>query len=221
MGKDKRKKANFDFEIKLKFKKILETDAQILAHLLKENLNGITDQIKNFVDDNVIETDLKSELDKQMNKPLKQLEKIDISPEVMDRISQAGEFKEVKQIEIEAVPQVAKVTGKEKVITVPPVSSEPVTLPELDVTQTSTESGASNASDVKIPEFTPQKSAVTTPSIPEISFSIPRVSMKKEEDKSPSIIDEEDVATGIAILRKQMLLELKKIRSVVAEEDEF
>ena len=30
---------------------------------------------------------------------------------------------------------------------------------------------------------------------------------------------EEDRATGIAILRKQMLTELKKIRSVVSEQD--
>jgi hypothetical protein len=31
---------------------------------------------------------------------------------------------------------------------------------------------------------------------------------------------EEDRATGIAILRKQMLTELKKIRSVVSEQDQ-
>ncbi|MFX0052589.1 MAG: hypothetical protein ACFFAJ_08005 [Candidatus Hodarchaeota archaeon] len=69
----------------------------------------------------------------------------------------------------------------------------------------------------KAPEKEP-----TTPSIPKISF--PSVA---KPPKAPTLSPlasitkrrEEDRATGIAILRKQMLTELKKIRSVVSEQE--
>ncbi|MFX0204831.1 MAG: hypothetical protein ACFFDT_02520 [Candidatus Hodarchaeota archaeon] len=68
---------------------------------------------------------------------------------------------------------------------------------------------------------TPEKDP-TTPSIPKISF--PSVA-KPPKAPTPSPLAsmtqrrEEDRATGIAILRKQMLTELKKIRSVVSEQE--
>lgn len=72
---------------------------------------------------------------------------------------------------------------------------------------------------------------ITTPVMPEkqdLSPSIPKISFPNAtRPSSPSSVGplggtkrsggEEDRATGIAILRKQMLSELKKIRSVVAE----
>jgi hypothetical protein len=71
-----------------------------------------------------------------------------------------------------------------------------------------------------IPTPTPAKQ-ITPPTIPKISFP-------SKPAKPPSISPlsrsprgrEEDRATGIAILRKQMLTELKKIRSVVSEQDQ-
>jgi hypothetical protein len=71
------------------------------------------------------------------------------------------------------------------------------------------------------PPQTPEKEP-TTPSIPKISFP----SMAKPPTTPPSSPlasftqrREEDRATGIAILRKQMLTELKKIRSVVSDQE--
>lgn len=67
---------------------------------------------------------------------------------------------------------------------------------------------------------TPAATSPTAPTIPKISF--PSMS-KPITPPSTSLAQkgrgkEEDRATGIAILRKQMLTELKKIRSVVSEE---
>jgi len=68
---------------------------------------------------------------------------------------------------------------------------------------------------------TPTSSEPRTPTIPKISFP----SLSKPSATTPSNLlgqtlgkREEDRATGIAILRKQMLTELKKIRSVVSED---
>ena len=64
---------------------------------------------------------------------------------------------------------------------------------------------------------------LTPPTIPKISF--PASSSSSTSPPSNPLANirgrkEEDRATGIAILRKQMLTELKKIRSVVAEQDQ-
>ncbi|MFX0013303.1 MAG: hypothetical protein ACFFB2_02450 [Promethearchaeota archaeon] len=66
------------------------------------------------------------------------------------------------------------------------------------------------------------KKEITPPTIPKISFpalskppTIPSISPLAQSTGRR----EEDRATGIAILRKQMLTELKKIRSVVSEQD--
>jgi len=64
---------------------------------------------------------------------------------------------------------------------------------------------------------------LTPPTIPKISF--PASSSSSTPPPSNPLANirgrkEEDRATGIAILRKQMLTELKKIRSVVAEQDQ-
>ncbi|MFX0125481.1 MAG: hypothetical protein ACFFAE_17805 [Candidatus Hodarchaeota archaeon] len=73
-----------------------------------------------------------------------------------------------------------------------------------------------------IPSPTPTpKREITPPTIPKISFpskpvTPPAISPLARAAKRR----EEDRATGIAILRKQMLTELKKIRSVVSEQDQ-
>lgn len=99
----------------------------------------------------------------------------------------------------------------------------------------------------KKPEFTPKKpvltfetkSQVAVPSSPKPvptqplvtelkkpTINIPNISLKSAPTPSISPLgsgpkrSEEDRATGIAILRKQMLSELKKIRTVVSESDE-
>ena len=85
-----------------------------------------------------------------------------------------------------------------------PETSSPSTTPTITPTPTSSE---------------PQ--TPTPPMIPKISFP----SLSKPSTTTPSSLlgqtlgkREEDRATGIAILRKQMLTELKKIRSVVSED---
>ncbi|MFX0084033.1 MAG: hypothetical protein ACFFAU_00030 [Candidatus Hodarchaeota archaeon] len=62
---------------------------------------------------------------------------------------------------------------------------------------------------------------LTPPSIPKISFpsiSKPDITPPINPLAQPRTKREEDRATGIAILRKQMLTELKKIRSVVSDD---
>ncbi len=80
-----------------------------------------------------------------------------------------------------------------------------------------------------IPE-TPTESVPIVPEEPLTPPTIPKISFPASSSSSPSAPSnplanirgrkEEDRATGIAILRKQMLTELKKIRSVVAEQDQ-
>ncbi|MHA2172375.1 MAG: hypothetical protein ACXAB7_21095, partial [Candidatus Kariarchaeaceae archaeon] len=83
------------------------------------------------------------------------------------------------------------------------------------------------------PESTPEPLKQAQPTTPESSLkapTIPKISFPTSPSSSDSPLSnplanirgrkEEDRATGIAILRKQMLTELKKIRSVVAEQDQ-
>ncbi len=82
------------------------------------------------------------------------------------------------------------------------------------------ESPSDSKPDPLLPQA-PEKS-IMTPSIPKISF--PSSTTAAPSQGSSPIEQyarrrEEDRATGIAILRKQMLSELKKIRSVVSEEE--
>ncbi len=68
----------------------------------------------------------------------------------------------------------------------------------------------------------PPRKEITPPTIPKISFpsmSKPASTPTASPLAQPKGRREEDRATGIAILRKQMLTELKKIRSVVSEQD--
>ena len=71
------------------------------------------------------------------------------------------------------------------------------------------------------PTPTPSTPAPTVPIIPKISFPSMSKSITPPSDPLAQRRGgkEEDRATGIAILRKQMLTELKKIRSVVSEEE--
>ena len=83
------------------------------------------------------------------------------------------------------------------------------------------------------PESSPEPPKQTLPTTPESALkapTIPKISFPASPSSSASPLSnplanirgrkEEDRATGIAILRKQMLTELKKIRSVVAEQDQ-
>jgi hypothetical protein len=68
-------------------------------------------------------------------------------------------------------------------------------------------------------------SPLTPPSIPKISFPSTSKDTATATPPTNPLANirgrrEEDRATGIAILRKQMLTELKKIRSVVSEQDQ-
>ncbi len=66
-----------------------------------------------------------------------------------------------------------------------------------------------------------EEKTLPPPSIPKISFpsiSKPDTTSPLNPLAQPRTKREEDRATGIAILRKQMLTELKKIRSVVSED---
>lgn len=70
------------------------------------------------------------------------------------------------------------------------------------------------------PTPTPTKQ-ITPPTIPKISFpSKPTTPPSLSPLARSTSGREEDRATGIAILRKQMLTELKKIRSVVSEQEQ-
>ena len=83
-----------------------------------------------------------------------------------------------------------------------------------------------NSSSETSPEQTAPiaaETSLTPPTIPKISF--PASSSSSTSPPSNPLANirgrkEEDRATGIAILRKQMLTELKKIRTVVAEQDQ-
>ena len=98
---------------------------------------------------------------------------------------------------------IEKPTPKPKISFSIPETSSPSIAPTITPTPTSSE-----------PQTPP-------PMIPKISFP----SLSKPSTTTPSNLlgqtlgkREEDRATGIAILRKQMLTELKKIRSVVSED---
>ncbi|MFW9903288.1 MAG: hypothetical protein ACFFFH_03070 [Candidatus Thorarchaeota archaeon] len=77
-------------------------------------------------------------------------------------------------------------------------------------------------------EVTPSPTPTPTPTTQITPPTIPKISFPSKPTTPPSISPlpqssrgrEEDRATGIAILRKQMLTELKKIRSVVSEQDQ-
>ncbi|MHA2054295.1 MAG: hypothetical protein ACXABI_09940 [Candidatus Hodarchaeales archaeon] len=97
--------------------------------------------------------------------------------------------------------------------------SFPPPAPELSPAPESPPAPASTPS-VSTPE---PIAPISKPSIPKISFPTePTPSISPPTNPLENIRGrrEEDRATGIAILRKQMLTELKKIRSVVAEQDQ-
>ncbi|MFX1516170.1 MAG: hypothetical protein ACFFC6_07670 [Promethearchaeota archaeon] len=100
----------------------------------------------------------------------------------------------------------------------PSVSPEPVTRPTI--------SFSFPESPTEPKEVTPSPTPTPTAKIP--PPAIPKISFPSKPTSPPAISPlsrvsrgrEEDRATGIAILRKQMLTELKKIRSVVSEQDQ-
>ena len=72
------------------------------------------------------------------------------------------------------------------------------------------------------PSFSPRSPPPSQPSFMPNDFGgSGSGSQPKPQDSKISVgIDEEDRATGIAILRKKMLMELRKIRNVVEQEDD-
>ncbi len=100
----------------------------------------------------------------------------------------------------------------------PSISTEPKTRPTISFSFPDSPTEPEEVTPSPTP--TP-KSQLTPPTIPKISFpskptTPPTISPLSRATRGR----EEDRATGIAILRKQMLTELKKIRSVVSEQDQ-
>ncbi len=89
-------------------------------------------------------------------------------------------------------------------IEIEPPKSEPSSLSSL--------TGLTKSSITEPPVQTP------TPSIAKISPGVPKVPTAEETPISKPV--EEDRATGIAILRQQMLSELKKIRGIIETKEE-
>ncbi|MFW9997755.1 MAG: hypothetical protein ACFFD4_37290 [Candidatus Odinarchaeota archaeon] len=230
MNPDKDKKTNFEIQLKAKIKKIPDSDNQIIVHALKESLQDFIEKIKKYLDDNILHTtDILKELEKQLD--FNQLEKIQIDPEILERIKQADLARSAYK---SAVPgsETAISSGPRPLappgVQTPAYTSSPSAqqqYPSQPPPVPGSETTPISVPRISVPDFSTPSTAPTAPSTPEISFSIPRVSLKTEPEQSPlsagSIVDEEDRATGIAILRKKMLMELKKIRSVVSEEEEF
>lgn len=78
-----------------------------------------------------------------------------------------------------------------------------------------------NSSDTPAPSFNPSSAPASTPSFGLSSnFGSSDAPASKPDSKISIGVDEEDRATGIAILRKKMLMELRKIRNVVEEQDD-
>lgn len=110
---------------------------------------------------------------------------------------------------------------------VPEITPSPTTTPEKPPTPRptisfsfpDTPSESEPVAPTPKPTVTPRKE-IKPPIIPKISF--PSVAKPASLDPLTQVKKrrEEDRATGIAILRKQMLTELKKIRSVVSEENQ-
>ncbi|MHA2295308.1 MAG: hypothetical protein ACXAEU_25050 [Candidatus Hodarchaeales archaeon] len=227
------KKTNFEVQLKVKLKKIPETDNQILMHVFKNSLHDFVDKINKFIEYSVLdEVDERNARDLEKQIDFNQLDKVRIEPEVVKRIQQAEQMTYAKEtpatqpgITVSTEPR-PLVTPKvyTPVVAAPPGIQSPFTpQPAPAVAPPQPESSNITDSKINIPDFgTPSTKPSTPPSVPDISFSIPKLSLKAETTETKaSIIDEEDRATGIAILRKKMLMELKKIRSVVAEEEEF
>ena len=108
--------------------------------------------------------------------------------------------------------------------TAPPPSSFGRQEPQQDMFGSGSGSGLSSFSDLSkdssspAPSFSPRS---PPPSQPSFGLSNDFGSQSKPQEGKISVgIDEEDRATGIAILRKKMLMELRKIRNVVEQEDD-
>ena len=103
---------------------------------------------------------------------------------------------------------------------IPNISPEPSTPPKISF------SFPTAPEKSKTTDLTPSEPTSLSPVKPEIP-SIPKISFPSTSSGKPTSSPlgtlgrrEEDRATGIAILRKQMLTELKKIRSVVSETEQ-
>ncbi|MCK4848514.1 MAG: hypothetical protein KAT16_05800 [Candidatus Heimdallarchaeota archaeon] len=114
---------------------------------------------------------------------------------------------------------------------IPKTTVESTETPEIVVPAPKISFSFPSAADA--PEASPETTTEPAPITPESPLkppTIPKISFPASPSSSASPLanplanirgrKEEDRATGIAILRKQMLTELKKIRSVVAEQDQ-
>jgi hypothetical protein len=126
-------------------------------------------------------------------------------------------------------PTVPDIAVPEPVVTEP--VAKPIEVPEISAPIPKI--SFSIPSPASKPESSPEPPKQSQPIAPESSLkapTIPKISFPASPSSSASPLSnplanirgrkEEDRATGIAILRKQMLTELKKIRSVVAEQDQ-
>ena len=113
---------------------------------------------------------------------------------------------------------------KEPVVEPKEVPEAPAPIPKISFSLPSTPAESEPSQEPpKQPAATVPESSLKPPTIPKISFpASPSSSPSPPSNPLANIRGrkEEDRATGIAILRKQMLTELKKIRSVVAEQDQ-
>jgi hypothetical protein len=127
------------------------------------------------------------------------------------------------------VPTVPETVSPEPVVAEPAV--KPSEVPEISAPIPKI--SFSIPSPASTSESSPEPPEQTQPTTPDSSLkapTIPKISFPASPSSSSSPLSnplanirgrkEEDRATGIAILRKQMLTELKKIRSVVAEQDQ-
>jgi hypothetical protein len=132
-----------------------------------------------------------------------------VTPETIPSLSEVP-IEPAPTPELKPTPQIS--------FSFPTAASEP--LPAASPKPTVSEVPTQSTPEARQPA-TP--SPLIPPSIPKISFP---TSAKPDEAALANPLAqvrgrrEEDRATGIAILRKQMLTELKKIRSVVAEQDQ-
>ncbi|UCG00681.1 MAG: hypothetical protein JSW11_13805 [Candidatus Heimdallarchaeota archaeon] len=102
--------------------------------------------------------------------------------------------------------------------TTPSIPAEPKTRPTISFSFPETPAEPKEVAPSPTPTSTGK---ITPPTIPKISFPSKPTTPPAISPLSRSTSGrEEDRATGIAILRKQMLTELKKIRSVVSEQDQ-
>ncbi len=243
--KEEKKKANFKFNASIKLKDLpleeyshvvfaFQTAVLRFERMLKESL------LEGFITSTTLER-ISQEFNfsdvRELNIPVTDTVRTMFGQESADILSK----KHVPVLGKEAIPEVIAPSQLEVPTPIPVVTPEKIpSIAELpaEPIPTQIEEPAPQisfsfptAASEPLPAAAPKPeikqptapSPLVPPSIPKISFP---TSAKPAETVPINPLAqvrgrrEEDRATGIAILRKQMLTELKKIRSVVAEQDQ-